>query len=106
MNSWRFYTYYEKLFQDFVPGNRVSEDDVTNFECQDGFTRFASSRQYKTLFCLRAYKDYPDLYDVLFLQGTVDHAEKAFVSHFTLAGVSKENSLNFTKRFMEYSQWR
>lgn len=106
LNSWRFYTYYEKLFQEFVPGNRASEDDVTNFECQDGFTRFASSRQYKTLFCLRAYKDYPDLYDVLFLQGTVDHAEKAFVSHFTLAGVSKENSLNFTKRFMEYSQWR
>ena len=66
----------------------------------------ASVRQYKTLFCLRAYKDYPDLYDVLFLQGTVDDAERAFISHFTLAGVSKSRSLDFTQRFMEYSQWR
>lgn len=106
LNSWRFYNFYQKLFQDFIPGNKASEDDVTNFECQEGFTRVASVRQYKTLFCLRAYKDYPDLYDVLFLQGTVDDAERAFISHFTLAGVSKSRSLDFTQRFMEYSQWR
>ena len=106
LESWRFYNYYEKLFQDFVPGNKASENDVTNFECQEGFTADESGRQYKTLFCLRAYKDYPELYDALFLQGTVDDARKAFISHFTLAGVSKSSSLDFTKRFMEYSQWR
>lgn len=106
LHSWRFYNYYEKLFQDFIAGNKASEEDVTNFECQDGFTTHQSDRQNKTLFCLRAYKDYPGLYDVLFLQGTVDDAERAFVSHFTLAGVSKSSGLNFTKRFMEYSQWR
>lgn len=105
LNSWRFYNYYEKLFQDFIPGNRASEDDVTNFKCEDSFTVNNTSRQYKTLFCTRAYRNYPDLYDVLFLQGTVDDAKRAFVSHFTLAGVSKRSSLSFTKRFMEYSQW-
>ena len=106
LQSWRFYTYYEKLFQDFVPGNRASEEDVTNFECEDRFTGSSTGRQYKTVLCVRAYKDYPDLYDVLFLQGTVDDSAKAFVSHFTLAGVSKRNSQQFAERFMEYSQWR
>jgi len=106
LQSGRFYTYYEKLFQDFVPGNRANEEDVTNFECKDGFTQSDTGRQYKTVLCLRAYKDYPDLYDVLFLQGTVDDSARAFVSHFTLAGVSKPNSQQFAQRFMEYSQWR
>jgi hypothetical protein len=55
--------------------------------------------------CLRAYNDYPDLYDMLFLQGTVDHSDQAFLSHFTLAGVNKPNSLAFARKFMEVSQW-
>ena len=41
-------------------------------------------------------QDYPDLYDVLFPQGTVDDAERAFISHFTLAGVSKSRSWTYS----------
>jgi serine protease Do len=106
LNSWQFYNYYERLFGDFAPGNRAGEENVTRFQCDHGFTRQFGGRQNKNVFCLRAYKDYPKLYDILFLQGSVDDKENALISHFTLAGVSKENGLAFTRKFMEVSQWQ
>ena len=105
LNSWQFYSYYERMFGDFAPGNRAGEEDVTDFECDNGFTQGVSGRQSKTVFCLRAYKDYPALYDILFLQGSVDDKDKALISHFTLAGVSKHKGLAFASKFMEVSQW-
>ena len=106
LNPWQFYSYYERLFGDFAPGNRAGEEDVTDFQCDNGFTQGASGRQSKTVFCLRAYKDYPELYDILFLQGSVDDSDRALISHFTLAGVSKDNGLAFASKFMEVSQWQ
>ena len=106
LNSWQFYAVYENLFGDFAPGNRATEDDVSDFHCDHDFISSASQRQSKTVLCTRAYKDFPGLYDTVFLQGSVDNSDKAFISHFTLAGVSRENSLRFARRFMEVSQWR
>ena len=106
LNSWQFYAVYENLFGDFAPGNRATEDDVSEFHCDHDFISSASQRQSKTVLCTRAYKDYRGLYDTVFLQGSVDNSDKAFISHFTLAGVSRENSLRFARRFMEVSQWR
>jgi hypothetical protein len=106
LNSWQFYAVYENLFGDFAPGNRATEDDVSDFHCDHDFISSASQRQSKTVLCTRAYKDYPGLYDTVFLQGSVDNSDKAVISHFTLAGVSRENSLRFARRFMEVSQWR
>lgn len=106
LNPWQFYSYYERLFGDFAPGNRAGEEDVTDFQCDNGFTQGTSGRQSKTVFCLRAYKDYPELYDILFLQGSVDDSDRALISHFTLAGVSKDNGLAFASKFMEVSQWQ
>lgn len=105
LNSWQFYTVYEQLFSDFAPGNRASEEDVTEFHCDNNFVTSATGRQSKTVFCTRAYKDYPGLYDSLLLQGSVDSSSRAFISHFTLAGLSRENSVAFARKFMEISQW-
>lgn len=107
LNSWQFYAYYEGLFGDFVPGNRGSEDDVSNFACDNQFVRAeAGAVQTKAVFCTRAYREYPDLYDVLFLQGTVGEGDRALLSHFTLAGISRENALAFVEQFMEVAQWQ
>jgi hypothetical protein len=106
LNSLQFYNFYQNLYADFMPGNRGGEEDVTQFECDNGFVASDTGRKSKVVICLRAYNDYPELYDMLFLQGTVDHSDKAFLSHFTLAGVSKPNSLAFARKFMEVSQWQ
>ena len=60
----------------------------------------------KTVLCLRAYKDFEKLYDVLFVAATLDHSQQGLISHFTLAGVSKESALVFTQKFMDAIAWQ
>ena len=115
LNAPQFYAYYQRLFTDFVPGNSAEEKDVGDFVCDDQFVssdisgtaeqKSIEKRQTKAVFCARAYKDYPQLYDVLFLQGTVDNSRAAFLSHFTLAGVSQKNAQAFARKFMEVAKW-
>ena len=111
LNTPQFYAYYQRLFSDFVPGNKAEEKDVGDFNCDDQFvisgeSRAENKRKTKTVFCVRAYKDYPQLYDVLFLQGTVDDSRAAFLSHFTLAGVSQKNAQAFARKFMGVAKWQ
>ena len=108
LNAPQFYAYYQRLFTDFVPGNKADEKDVGDFNCDDQFVSAGSienQRKTKAVFCVRAYKDYPQLYDVLFLQGTVDDSRAAFLSHFTLAGVSQKNAQAFARKFMGVAKW-
>ena len=110
LNALQFYAYYERLFGDFVPGNKAREKDVGDYQCDSQFVSVSSAqavsgRKTKAVFCVRAYKDYPQLYDVLFLQGTVDDSHAAFISHFTLAGVSQENAKAYARKFMGVSKW-
>jgi hypothetical protein len=60
----------------------------------------------KAVFCARAYKDYSNLYDVLYVAISIDKNDQALLSHFTLAGVSQQSSQAFTQRFMEYVSWK
>ena len=111
LNGLQFYAYYERLFGDFAPGNKARETDVGDYQCDTNFVAVNQleaqpQRKSTAVFCARAYKDYPQLYDVLFLQGTVDDSRAAFISHFTLAGVSRENAKAYAQKFMEMAQWR
>jgi len=111
LNQLQFYAYYQRLFSDFAPGNKAREKDVSDYQCDSEFVAVNNveaqpERKTKAVFCARAYKDYPQLYDVLFLQGTVDDSRAAFISHFTLAGVSRENAKAYARKFMEVSQWQ
>jgi hypothetical protein len=60
----------------------------------------------KAVFCTRAYKKFPQLYDVLFIGASVDQNDKALISHFTLAGVSQDMAMAFTRKFMESLTWK
>lgn len=111
LNALQFYTYYQRLFADFVPGNTGEEKDIGDFSCDDQFVVSGNSgdssrRKTKTVLCARAYKDYPQLYDILFVQGTVDNSRAALLSHFTLAGVSQKNAKAFARKMMEVAKWQ
>jgi hypothetical protein len=97
----RFTNYYESLFASYVPDNHADEDDVGNFVCNEQFVEDDAGHTDKVVLCLRAYKDYPPLYDALYLRGSVDDAGKAFVSHFTLAGIDREGIQAFLERFQQ-----
>mgnify|MGYP000112015325 CR=1 FL=1 len=135
LRSSRFYAAYEENMSGFFPGNSAGEDDVTNFNCKQQFTRHprdgsgkangasddpaeASEAQKppkangnrdpviaRTSYCVRRYKNFPDLYDVFYVSLTVDQEKRALVSHFTLSGFTQESATAFTEKFTSEIQW-
>jgi hypothetical protein len=115
----QFYAEYQRQMSSFYPGNNAGEDDVTNFNCRQAFTsqpRGAEDAASKadsnsdpaverTSYCVRRYKNFPDLYDVFFLSLSVDQKDRALVSHFTLSGFTRESAAAFTEKFTSEIQW-
>ncbi|WP_444928520.1 S1C family serine protease [Microbulbifer sp. SSSA002] len=115
----RFYAEYAGQMDSFYPGNSAGEEDVTNFRCQQGFTSQERGGQTplskpdrnrepliaRTSYCVRRYKDFPDLYDIFFLSLSVDQKNRALVSHFTLSGFTQESADAFTQKFTSEIQW-
>ena len=64
------------------------------------------NKSNKSVFCTRAYKDFPKLFDVLYIAISVDRGDQALLSHFTIAGVTQDSALNFTEKFMESISWK
>lgn len=99
LSNARFLSYYQQLFPRFEPDNRATEVDVGNYQCDEAFIQDAQGAKDKWVMCVRAYKKYPGLYDALYLRGSVDWEDRAFVSHFTLAGVDQKSIEDFMQRF-------
>jgi len=108
----KFYHLYNKQIARAGTGNRAGKDDVSEYQCHHQLVTPASTANThqaitnKSVLCTRAYKDFPDLFDVLYLGASIDKNQQALVSHFTLAGVSQENAMIFTDKFMEAVSWK
>ncbi|TLU59933.1 trypsin-like peptidase domain-containing protein [Thalassotalea litorea] len=106
ISTWRFYQNYKASITQAAADNQAGKEDVTEFECQHDITSNSNNKlTNKSIMCVRAYKKYKGLYDIMFLAASVDQTNQALVSHFTLAGVNQTLAQSFTKRFMEASQW-
>lgn len=106
VNQQRFYNLLQRAISSAQAANSAGKNDVSNFQChQGGFENQHALRQ-KAAFCTRAYKDFDGLYDVLYIAATVNEDNESLISHFTLAGVSQESSVQFAKRFMESASWQ
>lgn len=102
----KFYHLYEQHISRAGPGNKAGKDDVTEYQCHhDLVSNSSNSLTSKSIFCTRAYKKFPNLYDVLFIAGSVDKNDRALVSHFTIAGVEQDTAMSFTEKFMEAVTW-
>ena len=107
INDVKFYQLYQKHIKGAGPANTATKDDVTEYQCHDDIVSADSQNlTSKNIFCSRAYKDYPGLYDVLFIGASVDKDNKALVSHFTIAGVQEEMALAFLTKFMGAVSWK
>ena len=103
----RFYQYLENHIGG-GPGNRAGKKEVSSFKCKEAFT-YASEEEkdkglVKSFYCARRYKKFQSLYDVFFLRFE-KRPGKAFVSHFTLAGVTQKSSNTFFQTFLEHIKW-
>lgn len=106
LNAMQFSKLLERSFSRAGPGNAAGEKNVSNYHCDQNFTHpKTNNASFKSTYCVRSYKKYPSLYDVLFMSVSVHHNQASLMSHFTLSGVSKENAQAFTQKFMETVQW-
>lgn len=102
----KFYQLYQKHIKRAGPSNSAGKEDVSEYQCHDDIVSNASQNlTAKTVFCTRAYKDFPNLYDVLFISASIDKDDQALVSHFTIAGVQEDMTLLFMNKFMEAIAW-
>ncbi|GAA5141472.1 S1 family peptidase [Thalassotalea piscium] len=103
----KFYRLYQNQISRVMPGNKATKDDVTEFQCQHDLVMPTHQNiNNKSIFCVRAYKDFPKLYDVLYLGISVDKDQQALISHFTVSGVAQDSVQAFTKQFMESVSWK
>jgi serine protease Do len=102
----KFYHLYEQQIAHAGAGNRAGKDNVTQYQCHHDLVMPDNQMiNNKSILCTRAYKKFPDLFDVLYLSASIDKDKQALVSHFTVAGVDQKNALAFTRKFMEAVSW-
>jgi serine protease Do len=107
LSDTKFYQLFQRQIARVMPGNKAGKDDVSEFECQHDIIMPEHQKiNNKAVFCTRAYKDFADLYDVLYLGVSIDRHDQALLSHFTFAGVSQKSAQAFTKKFMESVSWK
>lgn len=112
LSSNKFYHLYQKHIARVSTGNRAGKNDVSEYQCHHDIITPSSTANTpqsitnKSVFCTRAYQDFSGLFDVLYLGASIDKNQQALVSHFTLAGVSQENAMKFTGKFMEAVSWQ
>ncbi len=105
LTNWQFYKMLNDSFVNAGAGNIASEEHVTEYQCQHDFVADnAETSVNKAVYCVREYKQFRGLYDVLFLASTLDLNQKALVSHYTLSGVERQHAQQFLRRFMEQIQ--
>ncbi len=105
LTEWQFYKMLNDSFSNASAGNMASEDHVTEYNCTTDFvSREESPNIHKAVYCVREYKQFAGLYDVLFLSATINHKSHSLVSHYTLSGVEKAQAQKFLRRFMEHAE--
>lgn len=102
----QFFHRYQQNIDRANPDNQAGKEDVTPFECQHQVVQQQNGQRAKTIFCVRAYRQFNGLYDALYLAASLDHQQQGIVSHFTLSGVSQDNALAFSRKFSEAVLWQ
>jgi serine protease Do len=98
MDTVRFNAFYQQQYG-APEGGDGREDDVTNYDCSSGFVD-AAARRWKTSFCARQYKAYPEVYDMQLFMAMVGGGREGVIISLWAQGVSKESALALAKRFM------
>ncbi len=102
----QFFNRYQQNISSANADNQASKEDVTPFECQHKVVQQANGQHAKTIYCVRAYRNFAALFDVLYLAASLDHQQQGVISHFTLSGVSQENAQAFARKFSEAVLWQ
>lgn len=106
LNEFQFARVFEQ--NTFVPFNRSGDDDVTEYECAENWVEFENLAPvpFKSNYCLRAYLDYPGLYDVLYVARALMPGSEALYVHYTIAGIGRNKAMEFQRRLLGALAWK
>lgn len=105
MGKFRFYKLIESYFGSPSTSLSSSKDDFTEYNCKTDYITHKSIT-FKTAFCLRQYKKFEGLYDMVLTAATLNEDNKSLVTTLVLAGVSYENAANFSKHYLGSFLWK
>ncbi|MEJ2396714.1 MAG: serine protease [Gammaproteobacteria bacterium] len=105
LNRIRFYALMQAYFanpRSYLSGD---EDNYTEFQCKAGFIRNGELR-LKTAFCLRRYKAFPGVYDMILHSASLTQNHQGLITTLVLSGVSYKNAVAFSKAYLESLTWK
>jgi S1-C subfamily serine protease len=104
LNTFQFHSLYTGEFQSSDRYLHGREFDVTEFKCDiDNVKR--GSLKFRVMFCVRRYKKYDGLYDVIFKLAALGGGRSGLVSGLTMSGVSFENAQRIARDYLENISW-
>lgn len=104
LNKIRFYNLVSEYLEKYIPTDSGDEKQVTAFTTKTDFVRLGNMT-WKINYCVRNYKKYPSLYDVVISMASLDNRDNALIVLLTVSGVSKNNALLFSRKFLENIKW-
>ena len=104
LNAMEFYGEYASKFSRsrFYPF--ATEKEVTEFRCENDFVKLAT-RNWKVAYCVRQYKKYPKLHDVVVSLAVLGDSKRGHVIRTGLSGVSENLAKIFLKKLLGGIQW-
>lgn len=105
LNPFRFYTLFSGYFGSSAELPDASPDELTDYECTTDIVEHAA-RPLKTAFCVRSYRRYAGLYDAVFKFASLGDSHQGVESALTMTGVSFDNALLLSRRYLEAVSWR
>ena len=82
-----------------------NKDEVTPYSCKTSFIESGGGR-WRTVYCVRAYKIFPGLFDVGLLMTSVDHNDRNLSIEMTVAGISETSASQLTEKFIRGVTWK
>lgn len=104
LNRYRFAALYTAQYRAEDVRLVGGEDEVTTFRCR---TQDVANGEltFKTALCVRRYRKFPGLYDAVLRAAALGRADTGLVTTLTLSGVSFENALLLTRRYLGSIAW-
>ena len=104
IGSLRFWSLMERTFASFYGDLGGDKSSMTGFTCRDDFFDSAGLKS-KLYLCVRRYREFNDLYDIVQRQVVLNRSDQALQSTLILTGVARERGLAFARRFAESLRW-
>lgn len=99
LNRYRFAALYTAQYRLEDVKLVGGEDEVTGFRCQHADVA-NGDLTFKTALCVRRYRKFPGLYDAVLRAAALGQPGTGLITTLTLSGVSFENALLLTRRYL------